>query len=364
MMIEAGGEIGSVAAPEASTKSHGVEPSRIPSLDGLRAGAIGLVLVGHLAGTRGCPVQRFFLLAFYAEAGVRAFFVLSGFLITTLLLRERQASGTIRLKEFYIRRAYRILPAAYFYMFVMIAIYHTEFAGRDIAIALSYLTCYSLHRPWVLGHLWSLSVEEQFYLLWPVVMKTGEKLAKRLAVGIIVVAPVARVILRATGHTSANGSYFPVVADSIAVGCLLALFQPWVKKHAAFFAWRGFPLIWAVTLAVPLLNEHSKPFRLVGGCVLYFGLALCMQNAMVAKYRILNASLPVWIGTLSYSLYLWQQPFLNRYSTAWYAAFPVNIVLAFVAAGLSYYCIERPGLRLREQRRQRAREDERGLAAV
>jgi peptidoglycan/LPS O-acetylase OafA/YrhL len=89
----------------------------------------------------------------------------------------------------------------------------------------------------------------------------------------------------------------------------------------------------------------------VGLGALHLGLALCIQNAIVAKYRVLNVKPMVWIGTLSYSLYLWQQLFLDRSSQAWYAAFPANVGMAILAGAISYYAVERPTLRLRERRR-------------
>jgi len=127
--------------------------------------------------------------------------------------------------------------------------------------------------------------------------------------------------------------------------------QPMVQKCSGFFAWSGFPLIWMATLLIPVFfRTHYAAYETVGSPVLHVGLALCIQNAITARYRVLNARLPVWIGTLSYSLYLWQEPFLNRYSSRWYTAFPANLVLAFLAAGISYYCIERPALRWRARR--------------
>ena len=88
-----------------------MQPSRIPSLDGLRALSISLVLFAHLAFSAGFPIQHTWWTN-HAHYGVRIFFVLSGFLITSLLRREQKETGTIRLKKFYIRRAYRLLPAA------------------------------------------------------------------------------------------------------------------------------------------------------------------------------------------------------------------------------------------------------------
>jgi peptidoglycan/LPS O-acetylase OafA/YrhL len=312
-----------------------------------------MVLLGHLAGTRHFPLRSFYLISQYADAAVRGFFIISGFLITSLLLREQEQTATIRLKEFYFRRAYRIFPAAYFYMIVVSVVFHATLSARDIAIAFSYLTSYSLYRRWILGHLWSLSVEEQFYFLWPFVMKKGAATARRVAMGVVLLCPAVRLLLEVTGHAHGSGSYFPLVADAIATGCLLILLQGVLKSYDAFFRSRWFPLIWILTFLIPVLfRGHGRAYSLVGLPLLHIGLALCMQNAIVARYRILNASFAVWIGTLSYSLYLWQQPFLDRSSPAWYTAFPVNIALAFLAAILSYYAIERPALRYRDRGRK------------
>jgi peptidoglycan/LPS O-acetylase OafA/YrhL len=324
--------------------------ARIPSLDGLRAFSILVVLFGHLAGTRNFPLQSLYRAADYADVAVRAFFVISGFLVTTLLLRDEARSGAIHVKEFYIRRAYRILPAAYVYMILVSIAFHATLPSKDIALAFTYLTSYSWYRPWILGHLWSLSVEEQFYFVWPVVMAMGISISRRVAFGTIALAPLFRFVLIVCG-LKGNGSYFPTVADALATGCLLAFLQPALAKYRFFFEWRGFPFIWALTLSVPLLARHGRTFSIIGLPVLHAGLALCLQNAIVVKYRILNTKPIMWIGTLSYSLYLWQQLFLDRYSPEWYTGFPVNIALAFVAATISYYMVEQPALRLRERKR-------------
>ena len=89
--------------------------SRIPSLDGLRTVSLACVVLAHLSGTR--HFFRWDVLEIYGNFRVRIFFVISGFLITGLLLKERERSGTISLRDFYVRRAYRILPAAYVFMF-------------------------------------------------------------------------------------------------------------------------------------------------------------------------------------------------------------------------------------------------------
>ncbi len=343
-------ELKDAAKPEVRAERSALS-SRIASLDGLRALSIAAVIFGHLAGTRNFPLHSLYFAYLYADVGVRMFFVISGFLITTLLQRDYAESGTIHLKEFYVRRAYRILPAAYAYMILVSTVFYTRVSGKDIALAFTYLTSYSVYRPWLFGHLWSLSVEEQFYFLWPAAMVMGPWMARRVAWATIVLSPALRMVLLLLGIFG-MGVYFPTVADALATGCLLALFQPRLERYSSFFAWRGFPLIWLLTLSVPLLaRPHARTFALMGLGALHLGLALCIQNAIVARYRVLNMKPMVWIGTLSYSLYLWQQLFLDRSSQAWYAAFPANLGMVFLAGAISYYAIERPALRLRERRR-------------
>src|SRR5580700_4899819 len=111
-------------------------PSRIPSLDGLRAISIFCVLLAHLSGTR--HFLRCEVFELYGNFGVRMFFVISGYLITTLLLKEQQRTGTISLREFYARRSYRILPAAYAYMFMAIALNWSALRWGNIVTAITY----------------------------------------------------------------------------------------------------------------------------------------------------------------------------------------------------------------------------------
>src|ERR1700753_2781860 len=143
----------------------------IPSLDGLRTISVVLVMLGHLYGTRGYPQDAITRQAGrFAHFGVEVFFVISGLLITTLLLKEREQTGRIDLVNFYLRRTFRIFPAAFFYITVVAIVAHPGY----LRYAYTYTMCYaSQARPWLLGHLWSLSVEEQFYLLWPAALILG-----------------------------------------------------------------------------------------------------------------------------------------------------------------------------------------------
>ena len=145
---------------------------RIVSLDGLRAFSILLVCVGHIAGTVGAPD---ILLPFHnlGNFGVKIFFVISGFLITYLLLCEHEKTGHINLKQFYIRRTCRLFPAFYVFILCMALAHYIgwiELWPGDLIHAATYTMNYHHERSWWLNHAWSLAVEEQFYLLWPFIL--------------------------------------------------------------------------------------------------------------------------------------------------------------------------------------------------
>jgi peptidoglycan/LPS O-acetylase OafA/YrhL len=344
-----------------------VPSSRIPSLDGLRALSISFVLLGHFAFSTGFPIDRSWWTDAYAHYGVRIFFVISGFLITTLLINEREKTGKIDLKQFYLRRAYRIFPAAYFYLLVVTIVFYSSLPFKYLVTAYAYLTSYAVHSPWILRHLWSLSVEEQFYLVWPLLMGLGLFLAPRLAFGAIIFAPLLRVALAKIGPPlgapDVIDSIFPCVIDSLAAGCLLALYQPQFRKHRSFFTWRGFPLIWAFTLSIPVLQHyhnilkfwHTAGLVQVSALTVFnLGIVLCIQNAVTVRPRLLNTPILVWVGNLSYSLYLWNMPFTNPDARSWVTTFPQNLVLTLLAATISYYTVEQPIRKLRERRAKSA----------
>jgi peptidoglycan/LPS O-acetylase OafA/YrhL len=344
-------------------------PSRIPSLDGLRALSISFVLLGHFAFSAGFPIHRSWWTDAYAPYGVRIFFVISGFLITTLLMEERERTGRIDLKQFYIRRAYRILPAAYLYMIVVTIVFCSSLPYEYLVAAYTYLTSYAFHVPWVLRHLWSLSVEEQFYLAWPFAMTLGVFMAPRLAFIAIVAAPLLRLVLimigPPLGAPSVLDTIFPCVIDSLGAGCLMALYQTQLRKRHSFFAWRGFPLIWAFTLSIPVLQHYRYVvhFWHLAGLVevstltvFNCGIVLCIQNAITVRPSILNNPMLVWIGNLSYSLYLWNMPFTNPTAPSWATTFPQNLALTLLAAVFSFYMVEQPIRKRREHRTKNVKE--------
>lgn len=184
---------------------------RYPSLDGLRAVSISLVIAHHL-GVSSLPViWRLDI----GNLGVRTFFVISGFLITSLLLAEREKVGRIDIKAFYLRRLFRIVPAYWVFLSAMAV----SVPVAALLPSLLYYANYS-HPALLVGHTWSLSVEEQFYLIWPLAL-----LWRPLwAVGaMLILAPIMR-HLADQGLWPVESRYaWECVCDALAAGCLLAL---------------------------------------------------------------------------------------------------------------------------------------------
>jgi len=333
---------------------------RIPSLDGLRAVSISLVVVGHWAELH----YHSDVAGAFANLGVRIFFIISGYLITSLLLSEHAKTSTIGLQEFYLRRAYRTLPAALTFMLPVFVIFWHDLRWYHMAAAALYLANFDWTHPWFLGHLWSLSVEEQFYFLWPGVLKKWYRHRVAILLGVVAFAPVYRVachFLRLHGKADET---FPAVADILAVGCLLGIF---VRRLPARFAGPSaamagvmlFPVV-LVPVYLGLLRFHVTPLLLfVLWPVMHLSIAGLLLHVVQRPYWILNVSPVAWLGKISYSLYLWQQVFVyGTHPRPWYFVF-----LAVGLASASYYLVEQPILRVRE-RRSEARKVEGTLAAA
>jgi peptidoglycan/LPS O-acetylase OafA/YrhL len=315
---------------------------RIPSLDGLRAISILLVVFGHWAATYfGSPIALS-----YALLGVRIFFVISGYLITTLLLQERSQTATISLSEFYIRRAYRIFPAATVFLVTMLITRRHELTWYHAAMAAFYLADFDPTRPMFFGHLWSLSVEEQFYLLWPSVLKKWYVHRVRILFAVVALCPFYQVAAYALHYPGIVTHTFFAVADNLAIGCLLAIFAP---RLPLIGAWMGFLMAMMVGF-IPLLDGVSRARTLILLFLLlpllYVSIAGVLLHVVQTPYRLLNLAPVVWLGKISYSLYLWQQIFVfDQRPRPWYF-----ILLATGVACLSYYLVEKPMLQLREKR--------------
>ena len=335
---------------------------RIHSLDGLRAFSIGLVLLGHLAGTVGSPQ---FLAGVHSlgNYGVRFFFVISGFLITWLLLGELDRTGTVNLKKFFTNRVLRIFPAFYAYVGIGAVLGYyglVELLPGDLLHAATYTMNYHDERAWHLNHTWSLAVEEQFYLIWPFVfLMLGRKYAPALLLSLVLVVPCIRAVMWFGYDMSPTAMMrqFQAVADSLAVGCLMAFLLrsgrlPVLRRPLLRFA--------AWVLAAVLLAGSAGAYLIAPAFFYVFGQSLANIGAAVVVYlcigrkdgvlyRLLNNRAAVFVGTLSYSLYLWQEPFLNSTAAAFPQSYPYNLLFTVAAALTSYFLIEKPFLTLKNR---------------
>jgi peptidoglycan/LPS O-acetylase OafA/YrhL len=337
---------------------------RIPSLDGLRGISIWTVMLAHasthFAGTPLHIRRVHVLLAIMAYFGVTTFFVISGFLITKLLLKEHLRTSRVDLGRFYRRRAVRIFPAALFYILIVLLL--AKVTAGQAAYALTFTTTYFFdYAAKPLQQLWSLSVEEQFYLLWPLAFCFGVRNAKRYCWVIMFVSPVIRILLKHHGYTQYS-HLAPAIGDSLAAGCLLAFYEKQVAAFAKdyFRSTALFLTLCLVTLGAGCLIYWRDAVLLWGipPCLL----ALVISVAIEREDRLLNSGLLVWTGLLSYSLYLWQQPFLVFDGPLNY--FSVRILMTFLMAYLSYRFIEQPVLNLYARRRSETHAASPAVAAV
>ena len=315
--------------------------NRIPSLDGLRAISIALVILSHLAKWKHISLAW---METYGSLGVFVFFVLSGYLITNLLLREYEQTSTIDLRRFYFRRAFRIFPAAFAFLAIVIALYWPQMRWYNIAAACLYVANMDLSRPWMFGHLWSLSIEEQFYLLWPLALKKWYRHKMAIVLCAFWITPVFQTALYAFKVHDGLVASLPIYSSQLAIGCLLAIVGPRLPKIGSPSA-LAMLAIFVFAPWFPGTSPTRTLFELFFiSPILHISVAGLALHAIQVPYRFLNWTPVAWLGRISYSLYLWQDLFCsNPRLHAGYA-----LVLPSIAcACFSYYLIERPMLRLR-----------------
>jgi peptidoglycan/LPS O-acetylase OafA/YrhL len=341
-------------------------PHRIPSLDGLRALSIAFVIIGHVETVRlgGLPTlsNPIGLILGNGPFGVSVFFVISGFLITGQLLRELDRTSTISLRGFYWRRTFRILPALWVYLAAVAllgSLGKIAVAPRELISAVTFTKDYT---PWMdswsLLHMWSLSVEEQFYLLWPAVLLFGgRRAATRTAIAIIVLSPLLRIVNYGVfgGVQPGLWEMLHTRADALMFGCVAALEYDSPRFRA--LCRRGFrytpALVLFVVCIAPILTARFRGSYLytVGytfeGVTILLSMLWAIENSNSLIGRFLNARVIAHVGAISYSVYLWQQLCLDpTYSSGHLVR---NVVLIFVVAELSYWLVERTGIRLRRE---------------
>lgn len=365
--------------------------NRIPSLDGLRAVSILLVIAFHTVNAiswrkTGHDYDGVLKYLLNGGLGVSVFFVISGYLITHLLLKELSRTGKIELRDFYIRRSFRIWPAFYFFLAVVAILHLTGRLPinmkRDFVAAAAFVFNYTPHAgsAWV-GHTWSLAVEEQFYLLWPAVLiLMGVKRTRLIAVTLLLIIPAVRFfevsvlpahgLLRSrlwqTSHTRADtlmlGSLMALCADSVRFGgAIRGLFDKKIHWVALVLLFAN----WALMHQLPLPMAYALGYSIEAGCI---GLLIlwAIDRPHVGVGRFLNAPAVVHVGNISYSLYLWNVLFCIPLNPGWTGTFPLNLVCTFAMAELSYFFIEQPVLRWRAAMKSRRRDEPAvpGLASV
>ena len=340
-------------------------PARIRSLDGIRAFAILTVILCHL-------LQRFVLISFPLPAsdGVELFFVLSGFLITAMLLREYDRSGTVGLGRFYTRRIARILPPLLVYLGVIAIMYllmRRSVPWPDLAGAALFVSNLWPHTAaYPTEHLWSLAVEEQFYLLWPPLLigclhYGGRRLLARVSILVIVLSPLFRVslsLIHSLFLAHKQGILLPGRMDSLFAGCLLAVCIGSVRFERIYrrverFWWTAplFFLLLSPVLRVALGNAYTFTigYTLESLVAAYF-IVWVVRSPQSRTSRALSSRPIAFLGVTSYSTYLYQSPILHNWPA--FAGYG-NPVLAFAAtllAGIaSFYLVEKPVFWLRNR---------------
>ena len=325
----------------------------IPTLDGWRAVAISLVLVSHSVRTSASAEHLGFL-------GVALFFGISGYLICTRLLVERELSGTISLRRFYWRRAFRILPASLIYLAVigllgMLSIEHVK--GRDVASGIFLFSNYLPDKDWDVNHFWSLSMEEHFYLIWPLLLATlGNRHARRTALVCITAIFLWR--CWALNHFVLAG--IPTLQrtdlrlDAFFAPCALAILlrdRLWRERTTRWLSPGIVVLLLAALVLLRLPHTASAAFsslrQLAQACILPLVIVSTVFWPATVFGRFLELSPVRWVGRVSYSIYLWQMPFFDRKGWLGTHTGPVwlKIIGLLAAASLSYYVIERPLIR-------------------
>jgi Predicted acyltransferases len=346
--------------------SAGLARRHLSGLDGLRAIAAFLVVFDHAGFSAYAP----------GGLGVLAFFVLSGFLITWLLIGEEAATQTVSLSRFYLRRSFRIFPAFYVYFALILLLMMVRHHPIDVPQAVSaglYVTNYYqalFGDPNTgLSHTWSLAVEEQFYLLWPLaflLLRNNERRFKTLAL-LIPLVWVYREALIYVFHVRESYIYeaFDARADHLLIGCFLAISLRCGRFGRMWGAACASPSRILVTIAllactvalghVVPMADYRDSVEFVVEPVLVFILigqliAAPTRGAVSAPF---NWSGMRYLGRLSYSIYLYQQvltyPIMKRFEATPVLALAATVAVIVIVAACSYHLVERPFLRLRDR---------------
>lgn len=320
-----------------------------PALDGLRSVAVGLVFIAH-AG----------LIHIGGGLGVDIFFVLSGFLITAILLREVETSGTIRLRRFYVRRLFRLYPALFVMLTAVLLLYvfYEKSWPGDKSFSALIAGTYSANVYMTAGggmidpfsHTWSLAMEEQFYLLWPLVILGAHRLRiprKQLAWAVAVLAAAS---FGACFVFASTAPYSPLLrSGGLLVGSLAAIIlgrRQWHSKSASLAAA-------SVILAMLFLEGQGYVGRTLTLPVVSIAavfVVLELANGRGFMTKALSHPVLARLGLTSYGFYLWHYPIIYVLRSVGFdpvMVWLVGLPLSLLAGELSYRLVEVPLLRLR-----------------
>jgi peptidoglycan/LPS O-acetylase OafA/YrhL len=326
---------------------------RVAALDGVRGVAILVVLVGH-AGWLGM-----------GAAGVDVFFVLSGYLITGLLLDEKGATGRVSLRNFYARRFLRLAPALALVVTLWViaaAVLHLGFRRNleDAAIAVGYAAnwtlAFGLDRPRWLAHTWSLCVEEQFYFLWPwLTLGLFGLLGRGKAAALACVMAAVGIAAYRGWLAGAGATFFRIYygldtrGDALLLGAALAFWMPAVRGGlAGAVGWAGFAALMAYVVSNGFGRGTSFVIPALCAVAILLGLLRSPRGLLAGA---LSAKPLAWLGMISYGVYLFHYPIVTYLQYKGWGRWGVTLVgvpLALGLAALSFYLLERPCLRWKE----------------
>jgi peptidoglycan/LPS O-acetylase OafA/YrhL len=330
----------------------------LPALDGLRAVAVGLVIAYHA----GYNIP--------GDLGVTGFFVLSGFLITWLLLREYDHSGTISLRAFYLRRTLRIFPAYYaFVLFSLLTDFllgYTWTAGQmwaALGYAVNYYNAFHNHKG-PIPHAWSLAIEEQFYLCWPILMlilmRRGERFLRLTMMTLIVTILIWRSYLYLGLAVGSAYVYNAVDTrfDTLALGCLLAtlLRHPRFLQFSAMIASRPWlPIVTAILIMWSRTGGSAAYHYSLGFTVDSLLIAILITQLLQLHTSVLwtwlDYRITRYLGALSYPLYLWHLIALAIGAKLFFLPQTgqaiAGVAAAIMLAAGSYHLLEQPILALK-----------------
>jgi peptidoglycan/LPS O-acetylase OafA/YrhL len=290
-----------------------------------------------------------------ADLGIKIFFVLSGFLITSLLIEEQRATGTIRLVDFYMRRSLRIFPLYFFAISILPALMYVGLLGvKDCTMLHAYT--YTLNfapRECVMSsysHFWSLAVEEHFYLVWPLAFLMGRRLALIFMWAILLLCILFWThgydLLKPFHQAYYVNRWTIPAAAPIAMGCIASYYREvgWLRLVFERAGW--IVLIACVVLMLFFTNRLFINDIVAVGIVLF---VYMHQGSLLT--RALEFKPLAWIGTVSYGLYVWQGVLGGNGPYRDSPVFPPPLYeglgWALVATVASYYLLEQPIMRLK-----------------